>query len=135
MFRRGSTFGLFWESALMSNQLILDNLRLRELRIVAEQNRDFFNEFISLLNSCGYASLSAFVNESDDTKAATTVATYMSHPFKADLHNGIGNSYDAPKARWYFLSWVFRDAPAQRLEPILSTVSGSTQGQRALWME
>lgn len=49
----------------------------------------------------------------------------------AQLFDGLGRPYgDSKKARWYFLAWLFRDAPAQRLGPILSSVEGNTIDER-----
>ncbi len=77
----------------MSNQLVLENLRLRELRIVVEQNKAFFEEFIRVLKTCGYPSLFAFINEPDDAKALAFLKWYFSHAFKSNLCDGVGTPY------------------------------------------
>ena len=40
------------------------------------------------------------------------------------LFDGIGRQYDHPKAVYYFFSWLIRDAPVQRLGPILGRAKG-----------
>lgn len=38
------------------------------------------------------------------------------------LFDGVGRSYPHPKACYYFFGWLVRDAPKQRLEPLLQRI-------------
>jgi hypothetical protein len=114
----------------MTDQYVIDNLRLKELVIVVRQNKAFFDEFIALLKRHGFDSIHDFVREDSGNKAERFLRVYFAADFAANLLDGVGDPYDPPKAKWYFLSWLFRDAPAQRLEPLLSSVSGRTKTDR-----
>lgn len=107
---------------------ILENIRLKELFLVANQNKGFFDDFISFLKEKGYSQLSEFVFEVSDSKAQQVLLNYLERPLpsKVFLYDGIARPYTAEKAKWLFLGWIFRDAPEQRLKPILSSISGNS---------
>ncbi len=111
-------------------KLILDNLRLRELVSLIHANRPFFDEFLRFLHSEGYATVHEFVHERDDSKAHKVIAAYLTGKGHAKLLDGVSQPYDPAKARWYFLAWLFRDAPAQRLGPLVNAVKGKTVPER-----
>jgi len=46
------------------------------------------------------------------------------------LFDGIGRSYAHQKACYYFFSWLVRDAPKQRLEPLLQRVVRASKRRR-----
>jgi hypothetical protein len=46
------------------------------------------------------------------------------------LLDGLARPYQDATAKWYFLAWILRDAPAQRLQPILSSVEGASLAER-----
>ncbi|MGI4788367.1 MAG: hypothetical protein ACRYFS_05900, partial [Janthinobacterium lividum] len=46
------------------------------------------------------------------------------------LFDGIGRSYPHQKACYYFFSWVVRDAPKQRLEPLLQKIVRQSKRRR-----
>ena len=50
--------------------------------------------------------------------------------FRSKLYDGLGRPYSDTVAKWYFLAWVLRDAPAQRLGPLLRTIVGDTLDRR-----
>lgn len=114
----------------MSKPFVLENLRLHELWFIVQQCRPFFDEFCSVLRSCGYSTIHEFVIEDDDDAAITAITNYFETKFKACLFNGVGAEYADAKAKWYFLSWVFRDAPVQRLDPLINSVPGETRTER-----
>jgi hypothetical protein len=114
----------------LANQPVLENLRLHELRFIVRQCEPYFHEFCSLLGTHGYQTIQEFVTEQDDAKALAAITDYFSRAFAADLFNGVGAEYSDAKAKWYFLSWLFRDAPAQRLDPLINSVAGATRSQR-----
>lgn len=107
------------------SQFVVDNLRLQELAAIVEMNKPFYDAFLSLLQSHGYSDVAAFIHDDDSVKARSTIETYLANPAGATLHDGLGRPYTNGKAKWYFLAWVLRDAPAQRLEPLLRSVDGA----------
>ncbi|HRD48000.1 MAG TPA: hypothetical protein PLD30_16350 [Candidatus Competibacteraceae bacterium] len=106
---------------------ILDNLRLRDLAAIVKQNQLFYEDFCRFLISKGYDSIYAFVSECSDEKAILTLESYLAISISdVKLYDGIGRPYEDNKAKWYFLAWIMRDAPAQRLEPLLRSLEGDS---------
>jgi len=108
------------------SRFVVDNLRLHELVTIVERNKPFYEAFSSFLRHHGYADVSAFIHDNDSAKARSVIESYLAHPAGATLHDGLGRPYTNGKAKWYFLAWILRDAPAQRLEPLLRSVDGAT---------
>jgi len=52
---------------------IVENLRLKELAIVAEQNKPAFDYFVEFIIAAGYSSLQAFVLDDDSEKTEATI--------------------------------------------------------------
>src|SRR3954470_19753106 len=98
---------------------IIENLRLRELVAIVNANRAFFEEFEGFLAAHGYADVRAFVFEPDDAKSVATIERYLQQPPGALLYDGLARPYERGKAKFYLLAWLFRDAPAQRLAPLI----------------
>lgn len=111
---------------------IVENLRLKELAIVAEQNRPAFEDLVSFIVSRGYESLYSFVHDTDEAKAEASILAYLLRPFPLGiaLHDGIARPYAEPKAKWLLFGWVFRDAPEQRLRPMISSMDGTGNIQK-----
>ncbi|HYN83241.1 MAG TPA: hypothetical protein VES88_17315 [Gemmatimonadaceae bacterium] len=82
----------------------------------------------------GYPDVHAFVRESSDTRAEAIIAKYLNSAGKAKLFDGLLRPYSDPKARWYFLAWMLRDAPAQRLGPLLSGLPGKSLTSRKAYL-
>lgn len=111
---------------------VVDNLRLKELAIVAEQNRAAFEHFVDFLRAEGYASLHDFVIDKDEARAGAAILRYLMRPLPIGiaLYDGIARAYTPEKGKWLLLGWIFRDAPEQRLRPIISSMSGSSTVQK-----
>jgi hypothetical protein len=109
---------------------IIENLRLRELVTIVNANRPFFVEFEEFLSSEGYSDVRAFVFEPDDAKAIDIIERYQQHTTSAILYDGLARPYERGKAKFYFLAWLFRDAPAQRLGPLIERGSGRSLARR-----
>jgi hypothetical protein len=77
---------------------------------------------LAFLNTRGYENIHEFINESSDEKATKFITEYLNEDFDSKLFDGIGKPYESSKAKWYFLAWLLRDAPAQRLTPLLSSI-------------
>ncbi|QQE66785.1 hypothetical protein GFS31_34880 [Leptolyngbya sp. BL0902] len=119
------------ESFLMSN--IPENIRLKDLVIVANLNKPFFDDFINFLRAEGYAELYDFVVENDSSRAKATIKKYLDRRIPSDLklYDGIARPYSEDKAKWLLLGWIFRDAPVQRLEGFLKNLSGTPNERKA----
>ena len=107
-------------------KFVVENLRLRELAIVAEQNKTAYEHLVRFVTSAGYPSLHAFVIEEDSASAQSLILRFLETPFPSGvaLYNGIARPYEQKKAAWLLLGWVFRDAPEQRLRPMISSMPG-----------
>ncbi|HEV2350424.1 MAG TPA: hypothetical protein VG028_11320 [Terriglobia bacterium] len=113
---------------------VLSNLRLAELVAVVKMNRAFYEDFIAYLQSSGYNSPQDLVNEKIDARAIEVISGFLVRTSEAELLNGVGNPYPNPQARWYFLAWILRDAPAQRLGPLLKQVPGDNPESRKAYL-
>jgi len=105
---------------------VIENLRLRDLVAIVKQNQAFYSEFLEFLKGRGYKDIHAFVNERVDARAIAVLEDYLSGQPQAKLYDGLGRPYSDTVAKWYFLAWILRDAPAQRLAPLLRTVEGDS---------
>lgn len=103
---------------------VIENIRLTELIIVVRQNKPFYEEFLTFLNTKGYKNIHEFINDSSDERSTNLITEYLNEDFDSQLLDGIGQPYKSQTAKWYFLAWLLRDAPAQRLAPLLSSVQG-----------
>ena len=112
------------------SEFIVDNLRLQELAIIVDKNKPFYDAFLTFLKTFGYADVAAFVHDANSAAARTTIEAYLTNPAGATLYDGLGRPYTNGKAKWYFLAWMLRDAPAQRLEPLLRSVNGATLDEK-----
>lgn len=105
---------------------VLPNLRLAELVAMVNMNKAFYEDFITYLHSQGYTAPKDFVNEPSDERAVQAIIGFLQRTSDVELLNGVGRPFANSQARWYFLAWVMRDAPAQRLAPLLAQVPGKT---------
>ncbi|HAU1203950.1 hypothetical protein SCQ05_04270 [Legionella pneumophila serogroup 1] len=113
--------------------LVVENLRLKELILVVNKNKPFFDEFIKFINSYGYPDIYSFINERNEEKLITILNQYFDSDFENTLFDGIARPYNQSKSKWFFITWLLRDAPQQRLQPIISNLSGSTN-ERRIWI-
>lgn len=105
---------------------VVQNLRLGELVGIVNSNERFFLDFVAYLASEGYPDVYSFVLERSDEKAVHVMLTYLRRKSDCRLYDGLGRPYtDLRRARWSFLAWVFRDAPNQRLQPLLAQIPGA----------
>lgn len=113
---------------------VLHNVRLAELVAIVQENKSFFDDFVDFLQEQGYETVLAFVRESSNERAAETIESYLSRHSEVKLYDGLLRPYPNSKAKWYFLTWLFRDAATQRLEPLLRTVPGNTIIERQAYL-
>lgn len=106
------------------SELVVENLRLKELLVVVKLNKPFFEEFIVFIKSQGYKSIRALIAESSEEQLNKVLSAYFSCDFKNTLFDGIGRPYSDATSKWFFITWVLRDAATQRLAPIVSRTTG-----------
>ena len=114
--------------------IVLHNLRLRELVSIVQENRRFYDDFVDFLGQEGYESVLDFVQETSDAKAAATLSRYLARRSEVKLYDGLLRPYTNSRAKWYFLAWLLRDAATQRLQPLLRTVPGETDSARKTYL-
>lgn len=112
--------------------LITKNLRLKELAIVANQNKMVFEYLVQFVTLSDYPSLHAFVLDEDHARAESVILRFLQTPLPngVTLYDGIARPYKHKKAQWLLLGWVFRDAPEQRLRPMVSSMPGRTTAEK-----
>lgn len=112
--------------------LVQENLRLKELIIAVNLNKPFFDEFVSFVRSHNYEDIHDLISETDDVALDKFLHAYFKAKFHNPLFDGIGRPYQPDdKAKWFFITWILRDAPTQRLQPIVGTLGqGSTENNR-----
>lgn len=111
-------------------EFIIENIRLRELVAIVNENRNFYYDFVEFLLENDYENVHSFINELDDKKAIEVIGAYLDRKSEVTLYNGMGAAYGNRQARWLFLSWLFRDAPAQRLSPLVRNMPGTSTTER-----
>lgn len=114
--------------------LVVENLRLKELILVVAKNRPFFDEFKEFLTERGYANIKDFVSEECDEKLDEVLTQYFAHDFENVLFDGIARPYTSTKSKWFFITWLLRDAPQQRLQPIVSSLTEGTATEKKIWV-
>jgi len=113
---------------------VLHNLRLKELVVIVQENKRFYEDFVTFLEDEGYNSILDFVQESSDERAVETIVRYLGRPSEVKLYDGLLRPYSNSKAKWYFLAWLLRDAATQRLQPLLKSVPGETTTERKTYL-
>lgn len=117
-----------------TENVVVENLRLKELILVVNKNKPFYDEFIAFINSHGYADIHSFVSETDDDKIVFVVNAYFDYDFESVMYDGIARPYSQSKSKWFFITWLLRDAPQQRLAPIVSRIEDGTLQEKRVWL-
>lgn len=112
----------------------IENLRLKELAIVAEQIRPAFEDLCTFLKGDGWNSLQEFVTSDDDAKASKSIERYFLRPLPQGvaIYDGIARPYKQDKGKWLLLGWILRDAPEQRLRPMVASMPGANTQQKRI---
>ena len=110
--------------------LVTDNLRLAQLVAIVRQNQALFESFVAFLQAQGYPTVKSFIEEQDDVRAVATIEQFLMTAHEQVLYDGIGRPYAKDVANWYFLAWLLRDAPAQRLGPLIKSIDGASMLER-----
>ena len=113
----------------------ISHVRLVELSQLADQAKPFYvwveANFQRMLET------TASFNEILNTATKEQVELCIQECYSANeqqgipiLFDGIGRSYPHQKACYYFFSWVVRDAPKQRLEPLIQRIVRQSKRRR-----
>lgn len=109
---------------LIVHQVNIAHYRLIELSKLVDQAKPFYDwiEKHARRISGSHKSLNEILLQcSRDEIASIINACYSdSTDEKPFLFDGIGRTYPHAKACFYFLAWMIRDAPQQRLSPLIS---------------
>jgi hypothetical protein len=122
------------------DRLIIDGIdvshsRLVELTKLADQAKSFYDwveeQFQRQLGNPGslhdIISIATIEELRSGLRACYFPATTVDLPVLSD---GIGRSYPHIKGCYYFFSWLIRDAPQQRLAPLLQRIKRSSSQSR-----
>jgi len=109
-----------------------ENIRLNELAAIAELNKDVYDDFERFLQTHNFQNIYAFVLSEDDQRTERTLLTYLQRPLPegVELFDGIARPYAQDKAKWLFLGWLLRDAPEQRLRPMVASLEGANPREK-----
>ena len=109
---------------LIVHQVDITHYRLVELSKLADQAKPFYDwvERIAKKRTGSHKLLSEILfNASKEELRDIILSSYRekeeNRPF---LFDGIGRVYPHTKACFYFFAWIIRDAPQQRLSPLIS---------------
>jgi hypothetical protein len=105
----------------------LTHYRLIDLTRLADQTKPFYDWVESQFQATLMKplSLDEFLKSSSQEEIQTAIANCYAASGSADLpflFDGIGRTYSHPKACYYFFSWLIRDAPQQRLGPLIQRI-------------
>ena len=111
-------------------EFVIENIRLRELVTIVNENQSFYVDFTEFLSNDGYENIHDFINETDEERSKQVIMAYLDRRSDVQLYNGMGEAYSNRQARWMFISWILRDAPAQRLSPLVRVMPGNSVIER-----
>lgn len=107
-----------------------ENLRIADLIAIIKKNKAYYDDFFNFIKKNGYNTIKDFMNESSDEIWVKIVIEYLESPKEVELLNGIGKPFKSSKAPWFFIAWLLRDAPTQRLQPLLRYIKGDTPNEK-----
>jgi hypothetical protein len=108
---------------LIIHQINITHYRLIELSKLADQAKPFYDwiEKQAKKETGSHKSLNEIIFDSDKIVLKKIILKcYNEKQEKPLLFNGIGRVYPHSKACFYFFAWIIRDAPQQRLSPLIS---------------
>jgi hypothetical protein len=109
---------------LIVHKVDVSHARLVELTRLADQAKPFYDwiENQVKIHTGSHKDLNEILYGLSETEIKNSLlacinSTDESKPF---LFDGIGRVYTHPKACFYFFAWIIRDAPQQRLAPLIA---------------
>jgi len=119
---------------LIIHKVNIAHYRLVELTKLAEQAKPFYDwiEKKAKAATNSHHSLSHIITKCTKRELSKIiVACYQdATPEKPFLFDGIGRVYKHPKACFFFFAWLIRDAPQQRLSPLISRMTKADNVKR-----
>ena len=117
------------DSALFLYDIDISNSCLEDLVLLANQAQPFYDWVEKHAQHMTHSdiSLNGFLLRADQAQLHQLLRQVYFSPSESRpfLFDGVGRAYKHPKACFYFFSWLVRDAPQQRLTPIIQRVSRS----------
>lgn len=114
----------------------VSHLRLVDLAALADQAKPFFDwvedAFRRFLNTLD--TLDTILRNATREQIQAAIAYCYGGAETAALpllFDGIGRSYGHAQACYYFFSWIVRDAPQQRLGPLIARIARSSRRRRS----
>ena len=112
------------KAKLIVHDVNISHQRLVELSKLANQAKPFYDyiERIAKKELCDHRSLNDILMSvtKQQIKDIFSACYHDESLLRPPLFDGIGIPYSPNKATFFFLSWMIRDAPAQRLKPLIS---------------
>lgn len=108
---------------LIVHKVDITHYRLVELSKLANQAKPFYDwvEKQAKKETSSHKSLNEIIFDSDKIVLKQIILNcYQAKENKPFLFDGIGRVYPHSKASFYFFAWIIRDAPQQRLAPLIS---------------
>lgn len=108
---------------LIVHQVDITHYRLIELSRLADQAKPFYDwiEQRARRVTGSYRSLSEILQAATSQELKETIRSCYqeTNDSRPMLFDGIGRAYPHAKACFYFFAWMIRDAPQQRLSPLI----------------
>lgn len=121
-----------WGCFSVGELLIIDGVDLTHYRLIdltrlADQAKPFYDwveaQFqATLMKPLPLNDLVRTSNQEEIQAAITSCYAASGTPDLPFLFDGIGRTYPHSKACYYFFSWLIRDAPQQRLSPLIQRI-------------
>jgi len=115
------------DDSIVIDTVDISHIRLVELSKLADQAKPFYVWVEEVFRRA--LKTKASLDEILKTSSRSQIENGIRNCYLADekesipiLFDGIGRSYAHQKACYYFFSWLVRDAPKQRLEPLLQRI-------------
>jgi len=109
---------------LIVHQVNITNYRLVELSKLSDQAKPFYDwvERVAKKQTGSHRSLNEILMASTKKVLSEIIKScyYETEEKRPFLFDGIGRVYPHTKACFYFFAWVIRDAPQQRLAPLIA---------------
>jgi hypothetical protein len=114
----------------------LSHSRLVDLAKLADQAKPFYDwvaaQFQAHMGTDeALGEILRTMSEADLRAAIAKCYILSDQPHVPILTDGVGRTYPHLKACYYFFSWLIRDAPQQRLSPLITRIAKSTHQTRA----
>ena len=124
----------------IADDLIIENVDISHLRLVelvrlADQAKPFYvwaeQTFQAQLNSQATFSEILLIADKIDIERCLRNCYFPAPSVNVPiLFDGVGRSYPHQKGCYYFFSWLVRDAPKQRLEPLIQRIVRTSKQKR-----